>query len=334
MLDNASTTLTARAALALLMPMNTCITRRSVALGSALLTALLPLTMPLPLRAAPAAPQELTAYDSQRPRWTKLELKASKLFMSANARVEARLLPAGEVAAQLLDTPTGRPVPAGERVLSMTYAASGFGRESLTTLWADPVTGATLQRTQLDGGNRQRQRSYRFADVGAYHYTRWPATPAEKSQPPAQWTKREEGMRAYPAGAVNQPVTEATALLWLAAAAPLAQKGERIEVLTFSRRHVNRVLVEVTGRRKVEVDFQEQSAAGTKRRRERIDALVLRLRGAPLDAGADAEDFELLGLSGDLELLLDPVNRLPLELHGRVKVAGQVTVRLRSAVLR
>jgi hypothetical protein len=282
-----------------------------------------------------AGPATQSAFDPERPRWVIVDLSASKLLMTARARVESRILPADRISAPLLGTPSGAPVMPGAEVLEMTYAASGFGRESLTTLLADPASGGALQRVQLDGGSRQRQRTYRFTDVGAYHYTRWPATSAEESLPAARWTKREEGMRPYGPGGVGQPVTEATALLWLAAAARLDVAGDRIEVLTFSRRHVNRVVVEVTGRRSVRVDFEELSPAGARQRSGKTDALVLRLRGAPLEpAPGEEDDFELLGLHGDLELLLDPRTRAPLELHGRVKIAGQVTVRLRRAVLR
>lgn len=273
------------------------------------------------------------AFDNDRPRWTELEFRASKFLLTANARVDARIRPSAEIAGQLVTTPTGRPVPPGPAVLEMAYRASGLGRESLTTLWADPVSGATLQRTQLDTGSRQR--TYRFADIGAYHYTRRPAGNSEEKLPPERWTQRSEGARPYSPSAVGKPVTEATVLLWLAAAANLEKTGDALEALTFSRRHVNRVRLEVTGRRSVAVDFSEKDPGGTRQRRGKTEAIVMRLRGSPLDAEpGDDEAFELLGLHGDLELLLDPRTRAPLELSGDVKVAGKITVRLRRAVLR
>lgn len=297
------------------------------------------LRWPLPLvllalaQAAPAAPASGT-YDPARPHWSALEFSASKLLMSADASITARLLPQAQVAAKLASPPVGTPVPAGPEVLEMVYRASGMGRDSVTALYNDPLSGATLQRTQLDGGHRQRQRTYRFTDVGAYHFTRWPATTEEQGLDPESWTRREQGLRRYPPGAVGQPVAEPTALLWLAAAAPLASPGERVEILTFSRRGVNRVVIEVTGRRATRVDYEEVAPDGKQRRRGRVDALHLRIRGAPLDPATADDDFELLGLRGDLDLLLDPDTGVPLELRGRVKVVGQLSVRLRRAVLR
>jgi hypothetical protein len=290
------------------------------------------------LARAPAEelPSQAPVFDHDRIRWTQLEFSASKFLMSATARVEARVRPAREIASQLMTTPAGQPVAPGADVLEMIYAAGGFGRESLTTLWADPVGGATLQRNQLDQGGRERQRTYRFTDIGAYHYTRWPATSREESLGPEQWTERTEGMRPYSEGAAGKPVTEATVLLWMVGAADLQKAGDRLEAFTFSRKRVNRVLAEVIGNRAVTVDFREKDAAGgEQRRRGQVNALRLRIRGSPLTpSNDDDEQFELLGLSGDLDVLLDPQTRAPLELHGRIKIAGPVTVRLRRAVLR
>ena len=282
---------------------------------------------------AGAASDPAPAFDRDLPRWTELDFSASKFLMSATATVQMRIRPSREIASELKSTPAGKPVAPGDEVLEMVYAASGFGRASLTTLWADPVSGATLQRTQLDQG--ERRRTYRFTDIGAYHYTRWPAATREESLGPEQWTRRTEGMRPYSDGAAGKPVTEGTVLLWMVGAADLSKKGDRLEAFTFSRKRVNRVVAEVIGTRTVQVDFIEKSASGEHRRRGDLNALRLRVRGSPLTPVKDEdEEFELLGLRGDLDLMLDPQTRAPVELRGNIKYAGQVTVHLRRAVLR
>jgi hypothetical protein len=283
---------------------------------------------------ATAATAGAPTLDAGRPRWSVLEYAASKLLLSATARVEAAIRPAVAVSGSLRTTPEGRPLPPGTDVLELTLAANTFGRESLTSLWADPVTGATLQRLQRDAGSRTRERVYRFTDVGAYHYTRWPADAREADLPPERWSSAAEGMRAWSAAARGQPVTEASVLLWTVGAAALDRPGDRLEALTFSRRQVNRVTIEVTGRRLVAVDYLERGPAGSRQRRESTEALVLRLSGTPLEASPGDEEFELLGLRGDLEMLLDPQSRALLELRGRVKIAGQVTVRLKRITLK
>jgi len=125
-------------------------------------------------------------------------------------------------------------------------------------------------------------------------------------------------------------------LLWMIGAADLNKTGDRVEAFTFSRRRVSRVVAEVIGTRALTVDFTEKDAAGERRRQGEVKAIRLRVHGAPLtpSTGDEEDEFELLGLRGDLDIALDPQTRAPLELRGRVKVVGPLTVRLRRAVLR
>jgi len=303
---------------------------RRIALADRKILALALLLIAWPVASPAAAGQ----FDPARVRWASLEFSASRFMFTARTSIAAQLVPAGTIVTQLRTTPTGRPVMPGAEVVDLVYAMSGFGRESRTELWLDPVTGGTLQRTQHDTGSRPRLRTYRFTDRGAFHFTRWPANRSEQAQTPEHWTHVEQGMRPYVPGDIDQPVTEPTALLWLIAAADLARPGDRMEVLAFSRRQVSRVDIDVTGQRTVALNFMEEGPAGARRRDGRMPALVLRLAANPLDAAAEEQDFELFGLHGDLELLLDPQTRAPLELSGRVRIAGQVTVRLNRLVLR
>ena len=272
---------------------------------------------------------------TSEPRWSRLEFSASKFLMTAHAGVGVRERPAAGIVADLLRTPEGRPVQPGANVLELAYQMSGFGRESTTTLWADPVTGASLQQTEIDGGRRPRLRTYRFTDIGAWHFSRWPATAAEQALAPGHWSERTQGLRAYSPGAVGQPVTSAIMLLWLASAGNYQQAGDRGEVLVFSRKQVNRVTIEVAGRRTIRADYAQRTVAGLQQRRGNMEVIVIHIHGQPVDpAGDDDRDFELLGLQGNLELLLEPVARIPLQLSGAVKIAGQVTIRLQEATLR
>ena len=61
-------------------------------------------------------------------------------------------------------------------------------------------------------------------------------------------------------------------------------------------------------------------------------ALSIAIEARPLAAAPD-EEFELFGLT-DLELLLDPETRAPLELRGHVDYFGDVAFRLRQLTVR
>lgn len=282
-----------------------------------------------------AAAESSAPIDPARVGWTNLEFSASKLWLSAQASLGVTRRLRDIIAARLVNPLAGNPVPPPPEVLEITYGARGMGRLSDTTLWLDPASTAAVQRMQLDGGSRKRQRVYRYTDIGAWHETRWPADRREAELPPENWTERTSGLRAYPPAAAGLAITDATALLYLVAAADLRKAGDRSEFFTFSRRRVHRVAVTVSGKVETRADYEESTAGSQRRRQGRIEALRLVIRGSPLhEAGGENEQFELLGLQGDIELLLEPASRAPLELRGRARMIGEVTFHLRHARLR
>lgn len=287
--------------------------------------------------AASAQPGATVNLSPERVGWSAFEMRATKLFLSADARVELALRPAAEV--KLRSPPGITPVPAGPEILVMAVEAAGAGRRSRTELYMDPFTGAALQRDQHDYQGRLRERVYRFAPVGAYQWTRWPATGPEKSLPPAQWTRTSEGLRAYPSPATASatataigvhpgPVLEPTGLLYAVAAAPLDRPGDQAMFSIFSRRALQRVTVTVVQGPEIDVRYDQQWPAGTVRRDGRLRPIHLTLEGEPMGGDPDDEELELLGLRGKLALALEPETRAPLELSGNIKILGRVTLRL------
>jgi hypothetical protein len=47
-----------------------------------------------------------------------------------------------------------------------------------------------------------------------------------------------------------------------------------------------------------------------------------------IDDGDSDDQFELLGLRGDIDIHIDPVTRAPIQLEGKVKIAGHAVMRL------
>lgn len=270
-------------------------------------------------------------FDPARVGWSEISMTASKLFLTAEARLTLRTVPGTAVIPDLLDVPADgfTPLAPGPDVVEILYEARGAGRASRLTLLMDPQSGAALQRTQHDQQGRQRFRTYRFGIEGAYHRTFWPANASEKSLLPDRWTETTEGLRAYPVPAGQQPVVEPTGLLYAVAAAALDKPGDTLDVLVFRRRDTQAVRVEVLPAREISVQYDELWPRGAIRRSGKVQALRLSLEGRPVP-GADPEDddLELLGLRGRLELLLDPATRAPLQLSGNVKILGSVTLRL------
>jgi hypothetical protein len=271
-----------------------------------------------------------STFDPARVGWAEVRMTASKLFLTAEATVRLRTLPATRIVNDLKDAPGATPIAPGPDVLELVYDTRGAGRRSLLTLLMDPLSGAALQRTQVEAEGRFRQRIYRFGDLGAYQRSRYPASNAEKRLPPARWTDTSEDLRRYPDPPAGRPVVEPTGLLYLVAAADLDQSGDSLEVLVFRRRDTQVVRIEVVKPKPVDVHYDELWPMGTIQRREQLQPIRLILRGLPQPGAAAGEDdqLELLGLRGRLELLLDPVTRAPLQLSGNVKVIGTVTLKL------
>lgn len=270
--------------------------------------------------------------DPARPGWSEIRMTAAKLFLTAEAHLALRTVPESAVRKSLLPVPGMQPIEPGAEVLELVYEAGGLGRKSRLTLLMDPVSGAALQGTHHDLEGKHRYRVWRYAETGAYQRTRWPLDGSEESLPPAGWSKTSEGPRMYPVDPAGRPVLESTGLLYAIAAAPLDRPGDQVELLVFRRRDTQIVHVEVLAPRAVNVNYAELWPSGTVRRRGEVTPLRLAVRGLPVvspGAGKGSDDeFELLGLRGNIELLLDAETRTPLLLSGSAPVLGKVALRL------
>lgn len=273
--------------------------------------------------------------DPGRVAWSAVELHASKFLMSANARVSLEERPAEAVAAALRAPAQGRAVAPGPRVVAMRYVAELTGQNTDLELLLDAATGGAVQMTLRDSGRRERERTWRFTDVGAQHWTARPAGDAEAKLPPARWTDRNEGWRPYPPEAHGGVVTDAPGLVYALAAAPLAKAGDSWDIMVFSRRRVHRVTATVGAPMTVAVDYAERREGRVATRKGRLPALRVQLASAPVGVQAEDDDqFALLGMTGGIEMALDPATRVPLQLAGDAPYVGKVTFRLKAAALR
>jgi hypothetical protein len=97
---------------------------------------------------------------------------------------------------------------------------------------------------------------------------------------------------------------------------------------------VHRVHVEVTTPETIKVDYQERDGESSVERKGKQQVITLLIRGEALDDGDGEDEFELLGLRGDIIMHMDPKTRAPLQLSGKVKIAGQVTLKIKSLIAR
>jgi hypothetical protein len=286
------------------------------------------------LAAAGNAAAPSPALDPARPGWSEIRMSATKLFLSAEAHLALRMVPDTSIRSALLPIPGMTAIAPGPEVLELVYEASGLGRRSRLTLLMDPISGAALQGTHHDLEGKHRHRVWRYGETGAYQRTRWPLNRSEETLPPQKWSKASEGPRLYPIDPAGRPVLESTGLLYAIAAAALDKPGDQLELLVFRRRDTQIVHIEVMAPHAIGVNYLEVWPSGSVQRQGQVRPLRLAVRGLPVvdpsgkGSGGRDEDFELLGLRGNIELALDAETRTPLLLSGNAPVFGKVTLRL------
>jgi len=284
----------------------------------------------LPGGGLPAAGLEL---EPARVGWSAVRMAGSRLFLSVDAEVSLLARPASEIRADLLAAPDCNGIRPGAEVMQTTYRTRAAGRRSEIILISDLLTGAAVQRFQDDYQGRLRQRTYRFSETGAVLRTLWPADSSEERLPASEWTDMETGFRGYPPEAAGQLIADPTGIFYLISAGPLARPGDRMEFMVYSRRSLHRVSVLVDRVEDIRADFERRSADGSSRQRGNVSALRLLIQGETIGEEDDDDEFELLGLRGNLELYLDQASRAPLQLSGNVRILGRVTLRAQTVTV-
>lgn len=262
------------------------------------------------------------------PPWQRLEFEAKKLFLTAGATVEF------ESAA---DVPVderceGKPPMPGSAALIRIESAM-FGRRSESSLWFDPESLRAHLRVQEERGSRNRYKRYTFCR-GSVEAERATPNPGEAGLPVAEWTHRYPLHHPVPS-TLEAPLSEPSALLHLVGrlAALPSGAGERTSwtMPMFSNQRVLAVRIErdpetVTGPPSFSVAGGQAPAQLT----------LVRFAMTPMAYGAEgsAEDFELLGLEGAIEIVAAKELQAPVSISGRLPPAGRVTVRLRHVKLR
>ncbi len=280
----------------------------------------------LPLSVSGARP----AYDSARVGWSRLELEATKFFMTARSEVELAVRPSAEAAGDLIAPGEGRGLaPRGTESGRIDIRTRFLGRDSRARFWFDPGDVRALQRSSHDRSKKRlRHRTYRYTEGGVFSHTLRPKD-GEEERPYGGWTNVQNKSFAFPGEIGRAVVTEAAGLLYLIPAGDFRAPGDETRLHVFTRGQVRQVDVTVAGLERIGVDYVEVS--GDRERAVRGEALALRVAVRP--RAEESGEFKLLGLEGDIDIYLEPRTRVLLLVTGRIQVAGKVRLRLRRAVL-
>ncbi len=258
--------------------------------------------------------------------WSELELKAKKLLMTATARVELTPVPGAKAREQLGPLGSGTPRMPRETAIQLGLHSDFVGRRSSTRLWVDPADASAFERHQIESGKRQRSKRYRYASEGVWSERLVPRDKSERTLAPERWSDRQEKFDQLPA-ARTRGLSEPGALLYLISAAAIEDLEQGITFPVFTRGQTTAVVARGVKRVAVPVNF---NVAGKTISGDRA-ALLVTLDAESTDG---KEEFELLGLEGDIEIYLDLEHRMPLMISGRVSPVGKVNIRLTRATLR
>lgn len=274
--------------------------------------------------------------DPTRVRWSKLELRASKLTVTADSEVEIYREPTSRAVVRWLSSSRGEPVmPRGTEVVGIHLDSQVLGKSSTLDLWVEPVSGAAFQRTQLETGKKvrhHRHRSLRFTHEGVLNST-YRASDKTVDRPYKEWPL-SESFEPFPEGiSRGAVVTEPSALFYFLAAGDLDQTGDAIVTYVFSKNRLMRVRLTVLGTAEIKVDYTEISGAGQKQVKGRQEVRHIRLEGTPVGGGGSDRDFEFLGLRGDVEIFLERSRRIPVQISGDIRYVGRGHVRLQRVHL-
>lgn len=251
--------------------------------------------------------------------WRCLDFSAEAVLASATTKVCVEPAKAADLASRW--RPSGGPAapsPEGELLLMTIETDGPLGRKHQDEIFFDPSTLALVQRSRVRLDDKGYRKSYRFQD-GAMHMVRTsPATSDEGEGPESGWTKSSTTEVEVPAVEKCRAVSEAALLIYLASHHDWTRPAP--ELCVFANKNWSRVQPVVEGERVVDRTWRE---GGQEKRARR--AVVIRLDARPLDG---EDPVELLSLSGNLRLWVDPESRRLLLIQGKAKYVGDIDVQL------
>jgi len=289
---------------------------------------------PAQARGQQSAPEVFQAVN-----WSHARFAAHKLMFNAQVDLYIDSIPRAAALDELRTPPEGTMVTTQTPVLLLLRMENSlpFDQHESISTWLDPSTLASLQSDKLVWGHKHYFKQRRFTRNGYYQ---WRAEPASKDQRAATndaWSRRRQRLYRWEESASSPPVvTDPFALLYLLSAARLDRDRSPLQVVVFAKRRL--VRLEFTPGKLVS---REMSFTVTENNRQQRRPGPLTLRqvtgnGCSLAAGDNNEEVDLgfLGMSGELTVLLEYQTGIPVQINGKVKGLGDVTVRLEQVTLK
>ncbi len=249
--------------------------------------------------------------EAAMPAWRVLEFEEEAFWVTAQARVEVTQPRASE----------------GEWELRMQGSIeSSFERVDITFA---PDDLRMLLRERLSKGREARLKSWNYQEDFILRKRQNPGS--DDRLPPRDWPLTKVERMAYPAAAQELAVGSPYMLLLLADRLVREGMGATAEVLVQTDLNFYRARLSVGAGERLRTDY---TLAGGSRVKGLRHTTAVRITVQPEGTLPEKDDFNLLGLRGDITIYFDRDTRLPLRLHGDAPRLGTTDIDLRAATLR
>jgi len=191
-----------------------------------------------------------------------------------------------------------------------------------------PGSGALLERDRFTKGKDQRLKHYEYKEQAIVRVRREPGEGSAAELPPWNWPISNEKELTRPSQKDCPVLTAIPSLLIFASMVPEAP-GQTSTICVHSDQNFYRVSMAVKGDEKLAVNYKLGKAE--KKVKAKIAATVIALTIERVGTIDGESDFNILGLSSPVSILLDKETGLPLQVRGQAPRLGKTEINLIAA---
>lgn len=250
-----------------------------------------------------------SAEQPQLPEWQAVEYEQKAFWATARSRLE-------------VDTLSGE-----EGLWQLRASSSVVSNSEEVVLDLTPEDGMAQRRYRLSKGKDQRVKRYEY---GPEHILRERRNPgAEPGQDPSQWPVSNRREIPYPVPRDEEVITDAYALMLLAAR---LQAGDADEAEVVVQTDLNFYRVRMTGGNGIPINVNYKDGNEVVKGRRETRAVALQV--TPVGTPEEKPDFSFLGLEDEIILFFDRDNGLPLQVRGVAPRIGDTEINLKAVTWR
>lgn len=264
--------------------------------------------------------------------WQSLKFEAREFLGSGEVTIALSRLQDAAVGPALWRAEGYAPLVPERGLLKLDVKMSLMRNYAELQLWLDPVSFYMYQRWRYTRGNDSRLKTSHFLSKGVL----WTRRDPKADNPvgaPDQWPVSRQTLIPYPATLNSAQWLDTTSLLLVASSAALKQPGDSVSVPVFTDQQAYRVTLRVEGRDSLATDYRLQSGDKEQRIKGKRQVLRIGVTQVPLQTTDEEPEFNLLGLTGDIRIYIDPERRIPVQLQGDASLIGRLDIKLKKAAL-